>query len=49
MKGKKCYTMKPNKKSLNGIINVINKIEDGKRITDQDGKRITRCLTCNPF
>ena len=38
MKGKKCYTMKPNKKSLNGIINVINKIEDGKRITDQDVK-----------
>lgn len=38
MKGKKCYTMKPNKKSLSGIINVINKIEDGKRITDQDVK-----------
>ena len=30
--------MKPNKKSLNGITNVINKIEDGKRITDQDVK-----------
>ena len=38
MKGKNCYTMKPNKKSLNGIINVINKIEDGRRITDQDVK-----------
>ena len=30
--------IKPNKKSLSGIINVINKIEDGKRITDQDVK-----------
>lgn len=38
MKGKKCDTIKPNKKSLNGIIKVINKIEAGKRITDQDIK-----------
>ena len=38
MKGKKCYTMVPSKKSLNSIIKVINKVENGEKIKEKDIK-----------
>jgi LCP family protein required for cell wall assembly len=38
MKGKKCYTMVPSKKSLNSIIKIINKVENGERIKEKDIK-----------
>lgn len=38
MKGKKCYTMVPSKKSVEGIKKTIDKIENGERIEEKDIK-----------